>query len=130
MDKKFTDISKDEIEYREYLREIWHIQPTRKITRELEKSINKVLEKLGVDTTKDEDSIKAQMDFLNIWVHSIDEKNSKSAAGIYISAYVKGDLQPYAYIGSAKMRKDEYSFPITYWQEQKLEENWKKINGG
>ena len=127
MNKKFNEVSKDEIECREYLREIWHIKPTRKATRELERQIKKVLEKLGVDTSKDEDSVKAQMDFLNIWIHCIDEKSSITAAGIYFSAYIKGEIQPYAYIGSAIVRGKEYTFPITYWLENKLEEDWKKL---
>ena len=117
-------ISKDEAEYRQYLWEIWKIKPSKKAVAELEKRINEVLTKLGVDTTKDDESIKAQMDFLNIFVHSIDETQAKSAAGIYISAYVRGGMKPYAYIAGAKVRGNEYTFPITYWEKQKLVEEW------
>lgn len=121
-EKTRHQISADELEFRQSLFEQLKINPSRKAMAMLEERIGKVLQRLGVDITKDAESITQQMDLLSIFINSVSEEESPKAAGIYISAMVNGNLVPYAYISSAVVKNGEYTFPIVYWGEEVLDE--------
>lgn len=120
--KSRHEISEDEMMYRTMMQEQWKVKPTRKATQILEKRITEVLNKLGVDTTKDSESIKMQMEFLDIHINSVSEYDMPNAGGLYIAARVKGELVPYATIAPAKIKDKGYTFAIYYWQDNKLDE--------
>lgn len=115
-------MSQDEIEYRGIMEETFKVKPTRKAVQYLIHRVEEVLQKLGVDVEKDEESVKMQMDLLGIFINSIQEDTNPSAAGIYISAVIKGDLRPYAYIQPAQVRDKTIKFHIYYWEEERLDE--------
>jgi len=123
--KKASKLSEDEIIYREMMHNEWKIKPSRNAVKVLEQRISQVLSKLGVDTTKDADSVKFQMETMDIFINSISEDNCPNASGLYISAMVKGELVPYAWISSAKVGNREYWFPIVYWEDEKYDEGKK-----
>ena len=116
--KKRHEISEDELMYREMLQNEWRAAPTRRAVRIFQERIEEVLKKLGVDVTKDAESIQTQMELMDIYINSMSEESAPKAAGLYISARLHGDLQPYAYISAAKVKHHEYMFPIVYWGEE------------
>ena len=120
--KPRNEISTDELMYRQMMMEQWRIKPSQKAVLILEERITEVLKKLGVDTTQSSESIKFQMEFLDIHLNSISEEDMPNAGGLYIAAKVKGELVPYATIVPAKMEKGGYTFSIMYWQDNKLDE--------
>ncbi len=115
-------ISEDELMYREFLQDQWRIKPSRKAVLILQDRISEVLKRLGVDTDRDAESIRFQMQMLDIYINSLGEEQAPKAAGLYISARVRGELQAYAYISAAKVKKGEYWFPIIYWLDERLDE--------
>lgn len=122
MDKSRHNISRDELEYRQMLQDSLHVVPSRRAVEILDGRISKVLAKLGVDTTQNEESINFQMDILGIYINSVSESDSPKSAGIFISATINGELVPYAYISAAKIADGRYTFPIQYWTENILDE--------
>jgi len=120
--KKRNEISNDELMYRQLLKESLHIKPSRKAVQILEDRITKVLVKLGVDVTKNKESVDMQMSLLGIDINSISEEQMKSAAGLYISVTRNGEPIPYAYISGAKLADGRYTFPIMYWENNILDE--------
>ena len=121
-EKKWSEISADELANRELLQETWKIEPTKKAVQRLDEAISKVLKTLGVETDKDAETIKRQMQLLEIHLNSINEEQMPNAAGIYISAIHKGAFQPYAYISCAKTNRKEYKFEVVYWDKNVMEE--------
>ena len=117
-----NEISSDELMYRQLLQESLQIKPSRKAVQILEDRITKVLVKLGVDVTKNKESIDLQMSLLGIDINSISEEQMPSAAGLYVSVTKKGEPTPYAYISGAKLADGRYTFPIMYWETNTLDE--------
>jgi hypothetical protein len=115
-------ISEDELTHRMFLQHEWRVAPSRKAVQILHDRICEVLKKLGVDTTKDDESIQFQMQTMDIYINSISEEDLPKAGGFYISAFLGGELVPYAYISSAKVKHGEYMFPIVYWTNELLDE--------
>lgn len=120
--KNRHEISEDELMYRQMLMDDFKIAPSKKAVKILTSRIEEVLKKLGVDVTVDKESIAFQMEFLDIHINSMSEEVAPNAAGIYIAARIKGDVVPYACIPVAQVKGKEYTFPIIYWQDNKLDE--------
>lgn len=116
--KKRNEISEDELMYREMLQKNWHVTPSRRAVRIFQERLEEVLKRLGVDVNKDAESIQTQMEIMDIFVNSLSEEAAPKAAGLYVSARIKGELAPYAYISAAKVKHHEYMFPIVYWGEE------------
>jgi hypothetical protein len=112
------EISEDELMYRQFLQDQWRIKPSRKAVQILETRICEVLNKLGINTDSDPESIQLQMEIMNVHINLLGEDDVPKAAGLYFSAVVKGVLQPYAYIPTAKVEKGKFWFPIVYWGEE------------
>lgn len=122
-EKKWNEISEDELCHRQLLQDTWKIKPSRKAVAMLEKKLMEVLRSLGVEVDKDEETIRWQMGILNIMINSISEDQLPNAAGIYVSAIYKGELQPYAYISCVKQkRKGEFLFEVVYWNKERMDE--------
>jgi hypothetical protein len=120
--RKWNELSEDELAYRQLLQETMHVEPTQRAVEILDERISKVLLRLGVDPTKNRESIDMQMDLLGISINSLSEEQTKKGAGLYVTATIGGELVPYAYISAAKLADGRYTFPIIYWQNGEMDE--------
>jgi len=111
------EISEDELVYREMLKDHWKREPGRRAVKHLQNRIEEVLKRLGVDVDKDEESVKMQMEIMDIFINALPDEVG-SAAGLYFSAPVNGTLAPYAWISTAKAERGHYMFPIVYWGKE------------
>jgi hypothetical protein len=124
VEKKWNEVSKDELEHRQNLQYLWKIKPTRAAVRELERRIRKCLLMMGVDTDKDEESVRFQQEILNINIVPMStEMVGPKAAGFYFIQ----NLEPKFAILEAKVRGNRYDFPIIDFAKSTMTENEKKV---
>jgi hypothetical protein len=120
-------ISADELESRMQKQAKFHDEPLTKAVAVLEEGLLKIMASLGVDITRDDDSIRMQQEFLGIDVNTLD-----GYPGVFISVSRKGEPVPYAWISDAILKSDgTYHYEIQFFQNNKLEEiGGIKIVGG
>jgi len=120
-------ISSDELESRMQKQAKFHDEPLTKAVAVLEEALEKVVASLGVDITKDDESIRMQQELLGI------ERNTlEGFPGMFVSENRGGEVVPYAWISDAILKSDgTYHYEIQYFQTNKLEEIGNiKIVGG
>lgn len=119
-DRKLKDrfnISADELESRMELQHKHHNEPLQKAVMVLEEAIGKVLAKLGVDITKDDESIKMQQQLLGIEISEL-----PGYPGIFIHL-TSPEPTPYAWISDAELNNlGEYHYEIQWFQEERMDE--------
>jgi hypothetical protein len=111
-------ISEDELNARMEKQRKMHDEPLEKAAQVLESAICQVVSKLGVDTTKDDDSIHFQMDFLGIYINTLE-----GYPGIFVNLDKGTDIEPFAWISDAILKSDGvYHYEIHWFKEDAMKE--------
>jgi len=111
-------ISADELNARMERQQKIHDEPLQKAAEMLEMAIEKVVTTLGVDVTKDTESIHIQMDMLGISVNTLE-----GYPGIFVSLDKGDDFIPCAWISDALMMSDgTYRYEIHWFQSHRMDE--------
>ena len=113
-------ISADELESRMALNEEKHVDPARKAAFLLEEALGKVLSKLGVDITKEQEDIHLQMELAGIHVNTI-----QTYPGIFITTSIP-QVEPFAWVSDAILDSSgAYAYEIHWFREERMEETLK-----
>ena len=116
------EISADELEARMQRQQEMHVEPIQKAVALLTAALEKVMKKLGVDTTLADEVVRAQQEFLGISVMENTEESQPQLNGFYV--YVGYDeFIPYCWIGAARLNSAGECFvDIQYFEDNRLEE--------
>lgn len=108
-------ISADELNHRMELQQQYHDAPLQKAVMVLEGAIEKVLVNLGVDVTKDPETIKMQQQLLGIEISELQD-----FPGIFVTLLFP-EPTPYAWISDVKLNNmGSYSYDIQWFQKEKM----------
>lgn len=108
-------LSADELEYRSILQDDAIIRPRVNGTRLIEFAILEALKRLGVDTLKDTESIRWQMEIMGITIHDLDipgmialaEKENLRPSDNVLGFYIYRALVPMYFISDPHVNKDD-----------------------
>ena len=82
----------------------------------LESAIERVIKKLGVDTEKDDESIKIQMDLLGILLNEL-----PGYPGMFVTTMKGDEKTPYAWISDAMLDSEgKYHYEIHWLKDERL----------
>jgi hypothetical protein len=107
-------VSADELEARMNAQEKYHDLPLRSVTDFIADAIRKVLGTLGVDVTKDDESVKLQQELLGITIAERPPEEMGELSGFYIIA---GET-PIAIVGDAFMAKNGLAYLKIFWLQR------------
>lgn len=126
-EKKWFEVSEDELQHRIEQKQKLQDEPVTQAVAMLEAAVDKVLNTLGVDTT-DEDIVAQQMIDLDIIMIEHTDERAPQLNGFYIftrKLLRNGDydIQPYAWVGSARLNSlGECFVDIQWYQKEQLTE--------
>jgi len=106
MDKitKWNEVSSDELESRMFRHTVLHDEPLSKAGAMVYSALDKVLERLGIDTNGD---VKTQQEYFGIYVTPMGEEWPEKVRGMTVSKRVstgpEPDIMPFAWISEAKI---------------------------
>jgi len=116
-------ISRDELESRMEKQKLLHDDPIKKAVEILQFALDKVMKKLGVDVDQEPEVIHAQQEQLGIIVTEETREDMAGLNGFFVSLVRKGDIIPYAWIGSAQLNSmGECSCEVHWFQDNRLDE--------
>jgi hypothetical protein len=111
-------ISEDELTARMERQRKQHDEPLQKAAELLEAAIERVVVSLGVDITKDTESIHMQMDMLGISINTLGDY-----PGVFVSLDKGDEFTPYAWISDAKLMSDgTYHYEIQWFKGNRMDE--------
>jgi len=114
--KRWFEISEDELQHRQDLVEKYRDEPLRIATLTLEKALETVMKRLGVDVTG---NIPAQQAQLGIVIGEISQEDLAGINGFYVNVH----NAPYAYVGQAKLDSlGRVHVEIHWFKENKMDE--------
>ena len=116
--KDRTQISADELEARMNAQEKYHNKPLRSVAEFIEGAIRRVLKELGVDVTKDDESVKLQQELMDIIIAERPPEERGRLSGFYV---IRGGV-PIAIIGDAFMAKNGLAYLKILWIQTNIEE--------
>lgn len=102
-EKKWWEISIDELESRMVRHQIMHNEPISRANAMVFHAIDKVLETLGV--VVDNGHIEEQQELLGIYIIPLDENWPENVRGVTISRPVDGVQKEYAWVSVADIKK-------------------------
>jgi hypothetical protein len=113
------NISADELEARMQKQQELHNEPCQKAVMILEAALDKVLEKLGVNTTQvypdGSSTVADQMNALGIIMTENTDERSPQINGFFIFVTRNCDLIPYAWVGAARINHNGECFADIQW---------------
>lgn len=118
-EKKWFEVSADELQHRIEQKQKLQDEPVSQAVAILEAAVDKVLNTLGVDTTDDETVAQQMIDLDIIMMEHTDER-APQLNGFYIFTQKllrsgDYDIQPYAWIGSARLNSMGECFVDIQW---------------
>jgi hypothetical protein len=118
-EKKWWEISDDELQHRIEQKQKLQDEPVSQAVAILESAVDKVLNTLGVDTTEEETIAQQMIDLDIIMIEHTDER-APQLNGFYIFTQKllrsgDYDIQPYAWIGSARLNSLGECFVDVQW---------------
>jgi len=121
------NISADELEARMQKQQELHNEPCQKAVMILEAALDKVLEKLGVNTTQvypdGSSAVPDQMDALGIIMTENTDERTPQLNGFFVFVTRNCDLIPYAWVGAARInRNGECYCDIQWFIDNRLDE--------
>lgn len=129
-EKKWWEISTDELENRMLQVGEQRTKPVAAAVKELYRSVDKVLKRLGADPDSTEMSLRDQCEMLGIKLQYNDDPRTPQLHGIFVFYYkhslvaLEPDILPYAWVSAPKMKKSGKAFcEIQYFQDNKMEES-------
>lgn len=132
-EKKWWEISIDELEDRMLTDKKRRIDPVSKMVKELFRSLDKVLSRLGVDPELETITIKEQCNALGIMLQSNNDPRTPQLHGIFVFVSKQRsvieldqtpDIIPYAWISAPAIQKSgRAKCQIQLFQDNRLEES-------
>ena len=126
-EKKWWEVSADELQHRIEQKQKLQDEPVTQAVAILEAAVDKVLNTLGVNTT-DEETVAQQMIDLDIIMIEHTDERAPQLNGFYIFTQKllrsgDYDIQPYAWIGSARLNSlGECFVDVQWYQKEQLTE--------
>lgn len=131
--KKWWQISLDELEHRMSLQRKMRTDPITEMNKEFYRCVDRVLKRLGVDPDSEDYSIDEQCEQLGIIMQGSDDDRAPQIRGIFIFALKKRlsvelqqepDIIPYAWVSAPKPvgRNGKSKCEIQYFQDNKMDE--------
>lgn len=115
--KSRYEISLDELMHREELQEKHHNEPVRAAVKVLERALEKVMEKLGVDITQ---NIPEQQQSLGIFV--TEDAIEGGLGGFHVTTMTEEGLKPCCWIGAANLNSlGKVSCEVWWFNTEKLD---------
>lgn len=112
------EISEDELNHRMELKRKLRDEPVQKAVAMIEAAMDKVMESLGVDTSRDD--IPLQQEALGILITEHTDERAPQLNGFFIYVARGNDLVPYAWVGSARVDSTgEVLVDIHWFQREK-----------
>lgn len=131
-DRKWWQISLDELEHRMNYQKQHRLDPVSEMNKEFYRCVDRVLRRLGVDTESEKYSINEQCEALGIIMQGSDDDRAPQIRGIFIFALKKRlsvemrqepDIVPYAWVSAPKMQRNgKAKCEIQYFQDNKMDE--------
>lgn len=120
--KKWFEISEDELTARMEANQRYHDEPISKAVCMLDEARDMVMRKLGVDTSSnDPETLQAQQEALGIIITEETRPEMAGLTGWFVFVRKKMKLVPFCWIGGAKLDSNgECSCEIHYFNDSRL----------
>ena len=112
-------ISADELNFRMEKQKKLHDEPCQEAVLILEAALDKVLEKLGVNTSQvypdGSSAVADQMDALGIMMTENTDERTPQINGFFVFVTKDCDIIPYAWVGAARINSNGECFCDIHW---------------
>lgn len=102
-EKKWFEVSGDELESRMVRHQIMHNEPISKAVSMVYHALDKVLESLGV--VVENGHVEEQQELLGIYIIPLDDRMPENVRGMVVSRPVDGVQKEYAWVSAAHVKK-------------------------